>query len=58
MNLNSIINILFHRSSAVDVYRLTFKTKEELESKVTNIYNMFEDSDEAISDPKLVSIGF
>jgi hypothetical protein len=60
MKLTSLINILFHgiveqEVRNLGVFRLTFKTKEELESKVTNIYNIFEDSDEPISEPKLVS---
>ena len=60
MKLTSLIQILF--SSVIEeevrklgTYRLSFRTKEELESKVTNIYNVFEDSDEAITEPKLVS---
>ena len=66
MKLTSLIQILF--SSVIEEecttkqflilernYRLSFRTKEELESKVANIYNVFEDSDEAITEPKLVS---
>ena len=60
MKLTSLIQILF--SSVIEeevrklgAYRLSFRTKEELESKVAYIYNVFEDSDEAITEPKLVS---
>ena len=60
MKLTSLIQILFssvieEEVRKINAYRLSFRTKEELESKVANIYNAFDDSDEAITEPKLVS---
>lgn len=57
MKLTSLISILFASGSQgaqKGLWRLSFQDSAELESKILNIHQSFCDSDEALSEPKVI----